>query len=168
MVRMLAGNLFTSKAQTLVNTVNCVVVMGKGIALEFRKRFPDMYDEYMARCAAKRVRLGEPYLFQRPTPPWVLNFPTKDHWRSVSRLSRIVAGLEYLERHYREWDIESLAVPPLGCGQGRLEWPVVGPLLFRHLSRLGIPVELYTPQGTPKDQLEIAFLEKAGAGLRRR
>ena len=96
MVRILIGDLFASQMQTLVNTVNCVGVMGKGVALEFKKRFPDMYQDYVARCAAKQVRLGQPYLFRQLVPPWILNFPTKDDWRSVSRLSDIVAGLEYL------------------------------------------------------------------------
>ena len=160
MVRTLTGDLFESKAQTLVNTVNCVGIMGKGVALEFKKRFPDMYKDYVKRCAAKQVRLGQPYLFRWLVPPWVLNFPTKDDWRSVSRLSDIVAGLEYLERHYREWGITSLAIPPLGCGQGQLEWRVVGPTLFRYLSRLDIPVELYAPHGTPKEELETSFLSQ--------
>src|SRR5262245_52928371 len=115
MTQILVGDLFQSGAQTLVNTVNCVGVMGKGVALEFKRRFPDMYEDYVARCAARQVRLGEPYLFHRPAPPWILNFPTKDHWRAVSRLADIVAGLESLEEHYREWGITSLAVPPLGC-----------------------------------------------------
>ncbi len=115
MIRPLVGNIFTSEAQTLVNIVNCVGIMGKGLALEFKKLFPDMYEDYVIRCKAKEVRLGEPYLYRRLLPPWILNFPTKDHWRSVSRLSDIVAGLEYLEKHYREWEITSLAVPALGC-----------------------------------------------------
>ncbi len=96
MVKVLVGDLFQSKAQTLVNTVNCVGVMGKGVALEFKKRFPDMYQDYLARCARKEVKLGRPYLYKSLFPPWILNFPTKDHWRSVSRLDDIVRGLEYL------------------------------------------------------------------------
>jgi O-acetyl-ADP-ribose deacetylase (regulator of RNase III)/uncharacterized protein YwgA len=158
MVRVLTGDLFQSQAQTWVNTVNCVGVMGKGVALEFRKRFPDMYEDYVKRCRARQVRLGQPYLFRRLLLPWILNFPTKDDWRSVSRLDDIVAGLEYLEKHYREWGITSLAVPPLGCGQGQLDWGVVGPTLYRHLSRLDIPVELYAPYGTPVEELDSAFL----------
>jgi uncharacterized protein YwgA/O-acetyl-ADP-ribose deacetylase (regulator of RNase III) len=160
MVRILIGDLFASQMQTLVNTVNCVGVMGKGIALEFKKRFPDMYQDYVARCAAKQVRLGRPYLFRQLVPPWILNFPTKDDWRSVSRLSDIVAGLEYLEQRYQEWGITSLAVPPLGCGQGQLEWRVVGPTLFRHLSRFQVPVELYAPHGTPEHELASSFLSQ--------
>jgi uncharacterized protein YwgA/O-acetyl-ADP-ribose deacetylase (regulator of RNase III) len=158
MIRPLVGNIFESEAQTLVNTVNCVGIMGKGLALEFKKLFPDMYEDYVVRCKAKEVRLGEPYLYRRLLPPWILNFPTKDHWRSVSRLSDIVAGLEYLEKHYREWEITSLAVPALGCSNGQLEWRVVGPTLYRYLSRLDIPVELYAPYGTPEEEIEISFL----------
>jgi uncharacterized protein YwgA len=93
-----------------------------------------------------------------------LNFPTKDHWRSVSRLSDIIAGLEHLEKHYEEWGITSLAVPALGCSNGQLDWRVVGPTLYRHLSRLHIPVELYAPLGTPSDQLELEFLSQIPKG----
>lgn len=161
MVKAVVGDMFKSKAQTLVNTVNCVGIMGKGIALEFKNRFSDMYEDYRKRCEAKEVRLGEPYLYRRLTPPWILNFPTKDHWRSVSRIEDIIRGLDYLHQHYQEWGITSLAVPPLGCGQGQLEWRVVGPTLYRYLKRLDIPVELYAPYGTPSEQLQLNFLEKS-------
>ncbi|MGH9338514.1 MAG: type II toxin-antitoxin system antitoxin DNA ADP-ribosyl glycohydrolase DarG [Acidobacteriota bacterium] len=160
MVNVLIGDMFKSKAQTLVNTVNCVGVMGKGVALEFKKRFPEMHEDYLRRCEAKEVKLGQPYLYRSLLPPWILNFPTKDHWRSVSRLEDIVRGLRYLERHHREWGITSLAVPPLGCGHGQLEWRVVGPTLYRHLKRLDIPVELYAPYGTPHEELQPTFLEQ--------
>lgn len=161
MVKVIIGDLFKSQAQTLVNTVNCVGVMGKGVALEFKKRFPDMFEDYVRRCKAKQVRLGCPYLFKRMFPPWILNFPTKDHWRSVSRLEDIVEGLRYLQKHYKEWDITSLAVPPLGCGHGQLEWRVVGPTLYRHLKNLDIPVELYAPFGTPHEELLPSFLDES-------
>lgn len=164
MVRVMTGDLFQSQAQTWVNTVNCVGVMGKGVALEFRKRFSDMHEDYVKRCAAGQVRLGQPYLFRRLLPPWILNFPTKDDWRSVSRLDDIVGGIEYLEKHYREWGITSLAIPPLGCGQGQLDWRVVGPTLYRHLSRLDIPVELYAPHGTAEEELDPAFLSGVAEG----
>ncbi|MFE0758459.1 macro domain-containing protein [Inquilinus sp. NPDC058860] len=156
------GDMMTSRAQTLVNTVNCVGVMGKGIALAFKSKFPEMYKDYVDRCKAGRVRLGEPYLYKDLMGKWVLNFPTKDHWRAVSRISDIVEGLEYLEAHYREWGITSLAVPPLGCGNGQLDWNVVGPTLYRHLSRLEVPVELYAPLGTPENQLTPEFLQGVG------
>ena len=165
MIHTLVGNIFESKAQTLVNTVNCVGIMGKGLALEFKKRFPKMYEGYVTRCKTKGVRLGEPYLYRGALSPWILNFPTKDHWRSVSHLSDIVTGLEYLEKHYHEWGITSLAVPALGCQNGRLEWHIVGPVLYRYLSRLDIPVELYAPYGTPQEQIETSLLTQASVTL---
>jgi len=158
MVDVLIGNLLDSKAQTLVNTVNCVGIMGKGIALEFRKKFPEMFKDYEIRCKRKEVKLGEPYLYKSLIPPWILNFPTKDHWRSVSRIEDIIKGLEYLVHHYKEWVITSIAVPPLGCGHGQLEWRIVGPTLFRFLKKLDIPVELYAPYGTPHEELQPKFL----------
>jgi O-acetyl-ADP-ribose deacetylase (regulator of RNase III)/uncharacterized protein YwgA len=160
MIRVLTGNMLESHAQTLVNTVNCVGVMGKGIALQFKKKFPEMYKDYVARCERKEVELGKPYLYKSLVLPWVLNFPTKDHWRSVARLDDIIRGLEYLLQHYKEWGITSLAVPPLGCGQGQLEWRVVGPTLYNYLNRLDIPIELYAPHGTPHEELKIEFLSE--------
>ena len=159
-VEVVVGDLFEAPVQTLVNTVNCVGVMGKGVALAFRRRFPVMYADYVARCERGEVKLGLPYLYRNPEPPHVLNFPTKGHWRSVSRLRDILAGLEYLERHYRDWGITSLAVPPLGCGQGALDWHTVGPRLYQHLSRLEIPVTLYAPFETPHAELTPRYLQR--------
>jgi hypothetical protein len=132
--------------------------MGKGIALEFKNRFPDMFLDYQQRCGAGLVELGRPYLYKNLVEPWILNFPTKDHWRQITNLSDIVAGLEFLAMKWKEWGITSLAVPPLGCGNGQLEWRVVGPTLYRHLNRLGIPVEIYAPHGTPHAELQPSFL----------
>jgi O-acetyl-ADP-ribose deacetylase (regulator of RNase III) len=156
------GDLFESDAQTLVNAVNCVGVMGKGVALQFRKRFPNMYADYLERCKAGEVRLGEPYLFRGLLLPWILNFPTKDDWRSASKLSDIVSGLRYLACHYKEWGIESLAVPALGCGAGGLGWEVVGPVLYRELEALDLDVHLYAPVHVPDEQATVGFL-RAGA-----
>lgn len=152
------GDIFESKMQTLVNTVNCVGVMGKGIAFGFKKRFPEMFNDYEGRCSKNQVRLGEPYLYKYDNGRWILNFPTKDHWRSVSRINDIESGLKYLIRNYRDWGIKSIAVPPLGCGQGQLEWNIVGPTLFRFLSSMDIPIELYAPFGTPRKELQLEFL----------
>jgi len=160
MIKVLTGNLLESKAQTLVNTVNCVGVMGKGIALQFKEQFPEMFKDYVAACDRKELRPGKPYLYKRLIPPWILNFPTKDHWRSVSYIEDIIKGLKHLLRHYKEWGIKSLAVPPLGCGHGQLDWKVVGPTLYRYLSQLDIPVELYAPHGTPHAELQEEFLSK--------
>jgi len=159
MVKVLIGDIFESGAQTLVNTVNTVGVMGKGVALGFRKRFPEMYEDYVRRCEKREVQLGRPYLYRRLVPPHVINFPTKDHWRSVSRIDDIIKGLEYLAAHIAEWGVTSLAVPPLGCGEGQLEWRVVGPTLYRHLADLRTLVELYAPFGTPHEELLPEFLK---------
>jgi len=160
MVKILVGDLFESKCQALVNTVNTVGIMGKGVALEFKKRFPDMFEDYVKRCSEGKVKLGEPYLYKRLTPPWILNFPTKEHWRSVSNISDILRGLNYLEQHYKEWGITSIALPPLGCGHGQLEWKIVGPTLYRYIKALDIPVELYAPLGTPPEELTPEFLSR--------
>lgn len=159
MVKVLNGDLFESNAQTLVNTVNCVGVMGKGVALEFKKRFPEMFDDYEKRCQLHEVKLGRPYLYKRLVPPWILNFPTKEHWRSVASLEAIVEGLKYLLQYHKEWRMTSMAVPPLGCGQGHLEWRVVGPTLYRYLRKMDIPIELYAPYGTAHEELQPEFLE---------
>jgi len=162
MIKVLIGDLFTSKAQTLVNTVNCVGIMGKGIALQFKNRFPDMFRDYEERCRHKEVKLGRPYLYSTMFSQNILNFPTKDHWRSVTNLADIERGLQYLHNHYKEWGITSMAIPPLGCGEGQLEWRIVGPTLYRFLSSMDIPVELYAPYGTPHEELQISFLESDG------
>ncbi len=158
MIEVKIGNIFDSKAQTIVNTVNCVGVMGKGIALEFKQRFPDMYKDYVQACNRNEIKLGKPVLYKRTVEPWILNFPTKDHWRSVARLEDIKNGLEYLLSHYKEWGIESIAAPPLGCGLGQLEWKVIGRTLYRYLKAMDIPVELYAPYGTPAEELQPGFL----------
>lgn len=163
MARVKIGNLFESTAQTWVNTVNCVGVMGKGIALEFKKRFPAMFQDYVSRCNAGEVQPGRPYHYADLLGASIVNFPTKRHWRSASRAQDIEQGLDYFVAHYREWGIESVAFPPLGCGNGGLDWSVIGPLMYDKLSGLSIPVEIYAPYGTPANQLADAFLSKSVA-----
>jgi len=162
-MKILVGDILQSKAQTLVNTVNCVGVMGKGIALEFRKRFAEMFEDYIQRCKRKEVRLGEPYLYKTLVPPQIVNFPTKEHWKSVSKISDIEKGLDYLLAHYKEWGTASLAIPPLGCGNGQLEWRIVGPLICKRVRQMDIPVEMYAPYGTSPRELTVEFLERVAA-----
>lgn len=157
-VQVTIGDMFESPAQTLVNTVNTEGVMGKGIALQFKQRYPDMFEDYVERCARREVQLGRPYIYKERLYPWIVNFPTKKHWRSISRLEDIEAGLDYLHAHYLEWGVTSLAVPPLGCGEGGLEWRVVGRVLYERLGQFEIPVTLYAPFGTPREQLAGDFL----------
>jgi uncharacterized protein YwgA/O-acetyl-ADP-ribose deacetylase (regulator of RNase III) len=132
--------------------------MGKGVAEQFKLRFPSMFEDYKSRTDRKAVRLGEPYLYRDRSGAQIINFPTKDHWRSPSRLSDIERGLDYLAAHASEWGISSIALPPLGCGNGGLEWSDVGPLIYRKLHGLPIDVEVYAPYGTPKQQLTKEFL----------
>jgi len=158
MFKALIGDLFSTDKQTLVNTVNCVGIMGKGIAQEFKKRYPGMFDDYVLRCSRKEVRLGEPYPFYGPAGLIIINFPTKDHWRSPSRLADIERGLDYFLRHYVEWGVKSAALPPLGCGNGGLKWAEVGPLIYEKLHGLEIDVEVYAPYGTSPLELTPEFL----------
>ncbi|MBN9547239.1 MAG: macro domain-containing protein [Alphaproteobacteria bacterium] len=158
MFKALIGDLFASKAQTLVNTVNCVGIMGKGVAEQFKIRFPRMFEDYKARCDIHAVKLGEPYLYRDLSGTSIVNFPTKDHWKSSSRLKDIEAGLDFLVAHIQEWRISSIAIPPLGCGNGGLEWSEVGPLIYQKLSQLPIEVEVYAPYGTPPSQITNEFL----------
>jgi O-acetyl-ADP-ribose deacetylase (regulator of RNase III)/uncharacterized protein YwgA len=159
-MKILVADILKSEAPTVINTVNCVGVMGKGIALEFKARFPEMFDDYVKRCERKEVKPGVPYLYKRLFPPNIINFPTKDHWKSGSKISDIERGLQYLLSHYKEWEVSSLAIPPLGCGNGQLEWKTVGPLIYRYARQMDIPVELYAPFGTPPRELTIDFLSQ--------
>jgi O-acetyl-ADP-ribose deacetylase (regulator of RNase III) len=145
MVKEVIGNLFESKAEALVNPVNCVGVMGKGLALEFKRRFPDMFEDYAERCARKQVRLGEPYPYRDRSGILVVNFPTKDHWRSLSHLADIEQGLDYFVQHHAERGFKSVAFPQLGCGNGSLSWGEVGPVMLRQVGELNVSVEVYVP-----------------------
>lgn len=138
------GDLLASKMQALVNTVNCVGIMGKGIAFSFKKRYPEMFHDYEKLCRAKKVKLGEPYIY-RIGERLIINFPTKNHWKNNSKLADIEAGLKYLVEHVKEWGVESMAIPPLGCGNGGLNWEDVSPLISKYLTPLKIPLEIYEP-----------------------
>ena len=157
-VKARIGDMFSSEMQTLVNTVNCVGVMGKGIAQIFKQEYPEMFADYVARCERGEVKLGKPYHYKDLAGVSIVNFPTKGHWRAATRLADVEAGLDYFTKHYEQWSITSVAFPPLGCGNGGLEWSAVGPLMYYKLSKLGIPVEIYAPFGTPAAQVKPEFL----------
>ena len=144
MLEFVTGDLFQSKAQTLVNTVNCVGVMGKGVALAFKERYPEMYEDYREKCQRGKINPGELTLYKE-YEPWVLNFPTKRHWKSQSRLEDIDIGLRKLATGYKEWGITSLAMPALGCGHGGLDWNDVRALIEKYLGKTEIAIEIYEP-----------------------
>jgi len=136
------GNLFASRAQCLVNTVNCVGVMGKGVALEFRRRFPRMFAEYRRVCDAGALRPGQilPY---RQGRPWVLNFAVKDDWKHPSRIEWVESCLSKFVANYQKLGIRSVAMPWLGAMNGRLEWEEVHSLIRSYLSELlDVSIEL--------------------------
>jgi uncharacterized protein YwgA len=121
-----------------------------------------MYSDYVARCDRGEVEVGKPYAY-KAEDHIVVNFPTKQHWRSVSRLSDIEAGLRHLRAHLDEWGITSIALPPLGCGNGQLDWSMISPTLHKHLRRFGIPVELYVPHEVPLNDAQLSLIDDAQA-----
>ena len=146
MISYVSGNLFESPAQTLVNTVNTVGVMGKGIAFQFKQIYPKMFETYQRLCASGDLDIGRLFLFRTPNK-LVLNFPTKREWRKPSRPEYIEAGLRRFVEVYSKAGITSIAFPPLGCGNGELDFDtIVRPLMEKHLSDLPIPVYLYPPR----------------------
>lgn len=153
MVTLARGNLLEADVDALVNTVNTVGVMGKGIALQFKRAYPEMFKDYLRAAKGHRLELGRMHVW--PTgmmtgPRFIINFPTKGHWRSSSKLTDIDRGLDDLARVIREHGIRSIAVPPLGCGHGGLDWSVVEPLIRRKLDAVpDIDVQLYPPEGAP-------------------
>jgi O-acetyl-ADP-ribose deacetylase (regulator of RNase III) len=131
MIELTRGDLLNAPVEALVNAVNTVGVMGKGIALQFRKKFPEMFRAYEAACRSAEVRIGAMHVFDRgdsfSSARWIVNFPTKRHWREPSRIADVDAGLVDLVAVVRRLGIKSIAIPPLGCGLGGLDWNEVRP-----------------------------------------
>ncbi len=147
MILYVDGNLFQSPAQVLVNTTNTVGVMGKGIALEFKRLFPDMYTGYRELCEQKKFTIGMLWLHKSPNK-WVLNFPTKKHWRSPSKIEYVEKGLQKFIESYVNLGIHSIAFPALGCGNGQLDFKTqVQPLMQKYLSNLPIEIFVYPSSG---------------------
>lgn len=153
MIREHHGNLLNADAEALVNAVNTVGVMGKGIALQFKDAFPSNYAAYRHACDRNEITVGRIFvheLAEQSGPRYVLNFPTKRHWRSPSRLSDIRAGLADLREVILRLRIGSLAVPALGCGNGGLSWSDVRSLITDNLGDLpDIDVQVFPPEGAP-------------------
>jgi O-acetyl-ADP-ribose deacetylase (regulator of RNase III) len=148
MIKFTTGNLLEAKADVLVNTVNTVGVMGKGIALMFKERFPENFRLYAAACKAQQVRTGEMFVTQvgeLDGPSWIVNFPTKQHWRSPSQLVWVVDGLKDLRRFLQEKKVSSVAIPPLGAGNGGLDWRKVKPEIEAALGDLDINILVFEP-----------------------
>ncbi|WIV12105.1 macro domain-containing protein [Proteiniborus sp. MB09-C3] len=142
MLTYIKGDIFSSPAQVLVNTVNTVGVMGKGIALEFKNRYPEMFKVYQEICDDNNLEIGKLMLWKKDKR-WILLFPTKRHWRSPSKIEYIEKGLEKFVQSYEKLGVESIAFPKLGCGNGGLDWDVVGPMMEKYLKNLPIQVYIY-------------------------
>jgi O-acetyl-ADP-ribose deacetylase (regulator of RNase III) len=147
------GDIFNSTSQVIVNTVNCKGVMGKGLALSFKQRYPDMFQVYQQECKSGKIRIGRPSLYKGSTP-WILNFPTKDHWKPPSKIEYLQKGLEYFVANYKKADITSIAFPKLGAQNGKLSWDEVGPLMAEYLSPLDIVVYIYIAEGDKEYQYD--------------
>ncbi len=149
MLRFTTGNLLASDAEALVNTVNTVGVMGKGIALMFKEHFPDNFKAYQAAFKAQELRVGRMLVVPRHRldgPKWIINFPTKEHWRAPSRIEWVEAGLRDLVQVIEREGIRSIAIPPLGAGNGKLDWHDVRPLIERALVPLrDVQVTVFEP-----------------------
>lgn len=145
MITYVIGNLFESPARVLVNTVNTVGVMGKGIAKDFKTIYPEMFQEYQNLCETKQLTVGKLWLYKTPNK-WILNFPTKTTWRQPSRIEYIEIGLKTFVKGYAQRGITSIAFPPLGCGNGELDWEKqVRPLMDKYLKKLPINIFVYPP-----------------------
>ncbi len=142
MIKYIEGNLFESNAQVLVNTVNTDGVMGKGIAKTFKEIYPIMFEKYKSFCENGQLDVGMLYLYKTDNK-WILNFPTKTSWKKQSRLEYIEKGLEKFVDTYNEKNINSIAFPQLGCGNGNLDWKDVKPIMEKYLGDLPINVEIY-------------------------
>lgn len=150
MIEPVEGNLLEADVQALVNAVNTEGVMGKGIALLFKQAFPEMFKEYAREAKAGRLEVGRVHIHdtgRSAGPRWIINFPTKKSWRHPSRVEWIRAGLDSLIEEVERRDIQSIAVPALGCGNGGLEWAEVFPLIREAFSRVpAVRVLLYPPR----------------------
>lgn len=150
-INLIKGNIFTSKQQVLVNTVNCVGVMGAGIALEYRFRYPKMFQRYVELCDQGQIQIGKLWIYRDDR--WVLNFPTKKHWKHPSKLEYLAAGLEKFVASYREQKIKSIAFPLLGADKGGLDPQDSLQIMRDYLTQVDIPVEIYTYDPNAQDDL---------------
>lgn len=164
MIDLKTGNLLLENAEALVNTVNCVGVMGKGIALQFKRAYPANFREYEKACKRSEVQPGRMFIF--PTgnlfnPKYIINFPTKRHWKGKSKIEDIQSGLVALVEQVQQLGITSIAIPPLGCGNGGLDWDVVKPLIESAFSPLPeVSVIIFEPSGAPAAENMVVATKK--------
>lgn len=153
MWKLTDGNVLEADVEALVNTVNTVGVMGKGIALQFKKAFPEMFNEYARLCKVNALKPGGMHVYDRgpaSSPRYIINFPTKRHWKEKSKLEDVASGLDALVETLTANEIRSVAIPPLGCGFGGLDWDDVRPLIEQAMDRVpDVDALIYAPKGAP-------------------
>ena len=149
MIEFKQGNLLKTNLDALVNPVNCVGIMGKGLALQFKQKFPDNFLQYKDACDRQFVKLGQMYIVKTGNlfPRYIINFPTKYHWKDSSNIHSIQLGLKSLVKQINDLKICSIAIPSLGCGNGGLEWEKVKPIILNYCSKLppDIKIEIFEP-----------------------
>jgi O-acetyl-ADP-ribose deacetylase (regulator of RNase III) len=164
MLSFTEGNLLDADVEALVNTVNTVGIMGKGIALMFKEAFPENFEAYEEACKRKEVRLGKMFAFQRDDlygPKWVINFPTKGHWRYPSKMEWIEAGLKDLRQFIEREKIKSVAIPPLGSGNGKLDWANVKYCIQKEFGQMsGVDIIVYEPTSKYQNVAKRGGVEK--------
>lgn len=160
-IKYIHGNIFNTKCQTVVNTVNCVGVMGKGIAQVYKLRYPLMYEEYKKHCNNKLIKPGVLWLFNKQkNAPWILNFPTKFHWKYPSKIDWIESGLDKFVKTYEKKGIKSIAFPLLGTHNGGLDTQEVKSLMTKYLGKCSIDIEIYDYDPNAQDDLFQRFKTK--------
>lgn len=160
-IKFIKGNIFNSKSQVIVNTVNCVGVMGKGVALVFKLRYPNMFEKYKEYCKSRQIGIGKLWLYKgEASAPWVLNFPTKFHWKYPSKIEYIEKGLQKFLDSYMEKGITSIAFPLLGTHNGGLDKKEVLSLMETYLGKCDIPIEIYEYNPFASDDLFESFKTK--------
>ena len=159
-IKIIKGNIFNSRLDVIVNTINCVGVMGKGIALVFKLRYPKMFDLYKEYCLSHLIGIGKLWLYKgEEGVPWVLNFPTKFHWKYPSKMEYIEKGLQKFVETYKEKKITSIAFPLLGTNNGGLDKQEVLSLMCTYLRKCDIPIEIYEYDASAPDDLFEKFKE---------
>lgn len=160
MITYIRGTVFNAPVKTYVNTVNCSGVMGAGIALEFKLRYPEMFNNYVEECKSKKMKLGIPRIYEYSDNLWIMNFPTKGHWRYPSKIQWIEDGLKYFANNYKKRDIKSIAFPKLGTNNGGLDWNEVKLLMEKYLAPLDLQVYICLDEEKEAEGIEKNMLIK--------